>query len=299
MLDFAISLSFAAADKGLSKATTRAREAAYTEGVSKTLNSTVDLFGKLFTKGDPGKRYVRVDEGSNLNLRSAPGTDNASLAKMPRGTQVDFTGNKVSLGDKHWAEVEYGGQKGWVDASWLKIDKPEDKTEKRGSSSVQTSSSSNADGHKIDWTDADAVRNEFNKEGNHGNWQCADLSKWIIDKHTDLKRPISGNNGNVFAQNIADLNGLTTTHVPCAPAIFSVKEGTYGPGIAPNKVSDSEAGHTGIALSVKDLGKDKYEITYIDTYKGYNKDGYNSNVNKGEFKKSDNVTYVSLEGHLK
>ena len=84
-----------------------------------------------------------------------------------------------------------------------------------------------------------------------------------------------------------------------APAIFSVKEGTYGPGINPAGVSHSQYGHTGIALSVKDLGNDMYEITYIDTYQGYNKDGYNSNVNTRTFKKGDNVTYVSLEGHLK
>lgn len=86
---------------------------------------------------------------------------------------------------------------------------------------------------------------------------------------------------------------------PCAPAIFSVKEGTYGPGITPGSVSDSESGHTGIVLSVKKIDDDTYDITYIDTYNSLKDNEYNSNVKTRQYKKGDNVTYVSLEGHLK
>lgn len=235
-----------------------------------------------------------------------------------------------------WAEVTHNGMTGWVAADYLKTAKPQESSSNRAETDSSNVSSTNdisdqskrqnhdiydnlpdvenvknsnssdntaveIQGNKqnLDWTDQNAVRNEFNKEGNHGKMQCADLSKWVIDKHTDLKRPESGNNGNVFAENIAKANGLETTHTPCAPAIFSVKEGTYGPGIRPGGVSDDQYGHTGMVLSVKELGDDMYEITYIDTYFGYSDNGYNSNVKTRTFKKGDNVTYVSLEGHLK
>ncbi len=284
-------------------------------------------------KANKNPRYVNADV---LNMRSAPGTDSKVIGKLTDGTEVNYTGNKTKEIDGHlWAEVTYDGKTGWVAADYLRIAKPQesfsndsvnssatpenpDQSVSQNSSiydastsaeNVQIGNNSNKNNNpaveiqenkqSLDWTDPNAVRNEFNKEGNHGNMQCADLTKWVIDKHTDLKRPEGGNNGNVFAENIAKSNGLATTHTPCAPAIFSVKEGTYGPGIDPRGVSDSQYGHTGMALSVKDLGNDMYEITYIDTYQGYNKDGYNSNVRTRTFKKDDNVTYVSLEGHLK
>ncbi len=132
-----------------------------------------------------------------------------------------------------------------------------------------------------------------------GVWglQCVDLSNWFLDEYTTLGS-VSGS-GKDIVQNLANKYNLEVTTTPCAPAVFSVEKGTYGPGIRPGSVSDSVAGHTGIVLAVKDLGNDMYEITYIDTYKGYNDNGYNSNVRTRTFKKGDNVTYVSLEGHLK
>ncbi len=370
-----LALSYAAANKGNSRAATRAREAAYTEqkvtkdfnnlllnvsnnqpanqitknsnfyddylknNSSQDKNKSWNKIGKVFDLPEVNRnpRYVSADV---LNMRSAPGTDSKVVGKLTDGTEVNYTGNKTNEIDGHlWAEVTYDGKTGWVAADYLKIAKPQesslnvsqndsvtssatpenpDQSVSQNSSiydnspsteNVQIGNNSNKNNNpaveiqenkqSLDWTNPNAVRNEFNKEGNHGNMQCADLTKWVIDKHTDLKRPESGNNGNVFAENIAKSNGLVTTHTPCAPAIFSVKEGTYGPGIDPRGVSDSQYGHTGMALSVKDLGNDMYEITYIDTYKGYNQDGFNSNVRTRTFKKGDNVTYVSLEGHLK
>ena len=151
-----LSLSYAAAEKGNNKAATKAREAAYMEDTSFARKQSVaskpeetqknetdfdDLLknGKLPSlfngysnnskteQKNSEKRYVGVESG-NLNLRSAPGTTNAILDKMPRGTEVDFTGNKTTVSGNQWAEVVHNGNKGWVDASFLKIAQPESAT---------------------------------------------------------------------------------------------------------------------------------------------------------------------------
>ena len=63
-------------------------------------------------KDAPEKRYVELDNG-NLNLRSAPGTINSVLDKIPNGTEVGFTGNIKTVDGEKWAEIEYNGKKGW------------------------------------------------------------------------------------------------------------------------------------------------------------------------------------------
>ena len=190
---------------------------------------------------------------------------------------------------------------------------PEDRVEKWQNTLSQTSTSSNMDRHKIDWNDHDALQEAFDKvrsplatadnPGEPGDFdgvwglQCVDLPNWFLENYTTLSRV--GGYGKDIVQNIASNHNLEVTTTPTAPAIFSVKEGTYGPGIRPGGVSHATAGHTGIALAVKDLGDDLYEITYIDTYNGLKNNEYNSNINTRTFKKGDNVTYVSLEGYLK
>ena len=303
-----LALSFAAAEKGNNKAATRAREAAYMEGNTRDSNignTTVKrpletLLQRKYQQSTPGKRYVKSNV-ENLDLISAPGMDNASLAKLPRGTQVDYTGNKVSLGDKQWAEVEYNGQKGWVDASWLKIDKPEDKTEKRGSSSVQTSSSSNVNGNRIDLSDHDAIQSSFYEDTNGSRkLQCSDASIWFIKKYTTLKLKDSGNHGTAIVHNTKEENGLKSTTTPCAPALFSVHKGTFGPGIKDGGVSHETYGHTGIILNCVPLGNNEYLLTYFHTYDNITNSTYNSSiiVNK-KFKESENVTYLYLGDHMK
>ena len=155
-----LALSFAAAEKGNSKAAKRAREAAYTEQKSVTsfdnlllnasnnqptiqptkyssfyddylknknssdsknlLNNTSKAFD--LPKINKNPRYVSADV---LNMRSAPGTDSQVVGKLVDGTEVNYTGNKTEEIDGHlWAEVTYGGKTGWVDSQFLRTQKP-------------------------------------------------------------------------------------------------------------------------------------------------------------------------------
>ena len=102
------------------------------------------------------------------------------------------------------------------------------------------------------------------------------------------------------AQKIAaQKEDLVATNIPCAPAVFSVKEGTYGPGIRNGGVSDEEAGHTGIVLSCKKLDNGNYLLTYIHTYNGLSENGHNSSIRTKEFSPSDNVTFVNIGKYIK
>ena len=251
-------------------------------------------------------------------MRSAPGTDSKVIGKLPDGTEVNFTGNKTNEIDGHlWAEVTYDGKTGWVAADYLKTAKPQNGSVPTSDTPQKTAQSVSIDsvnnGSKIDINDHSALQTAFNNvrkpgatDDNPGDpgdfdgvWglQCVDLPNWFLDNYTTLGRV--GGNGKDIVQNIASKHNLEVTTTPTAPAVFSVKEGTYGPGIRTGGVSDATAGHTGIVLAVKDLGDDLYEITYIDTYNGLKGNKYNSNINTKTFKKGDNVTYVSLEGYLK
>lgn len=340
-----LALSYAAANKGRSKAATRAREAGYTEQSplkasdiqpksqptkysnfytdylenKKTpqSNNSWNIFGK--TNELPGinknPRYVSADI---LNMRSAPGVNSKIVGGLPNGTEVHYTGNKTEEIDGHlWAEVTYDGKTGWVAADYLKTAKPQNDsiptavTTQKSAQSISIDSVNN--GSKIDINDHSALQTAFNNvrkpgatDDNPGDpgdfdgvWglQCVDLPNWFLDNYTTLGR-VNGD-GKDIVQNIASKHNLEVTTTPTAPAVFSVKEGTYGPGIRTGGVSDATAGHTGIVLAVKDLGDDLYDITYIDTYNGLKNNEYNSNINTKTFKKGDNVTYVSLEGHLK
>ena len=143
-----LALSYAAANKGRSKAATRAREAGYTEQSplkasdiqpksqptkysnfytdylenkkTSQSNNSWNIFGK--TNELPGinknPRYVNADV---LNMRSAPGMDSKIVGGLPDGTEVHYTGNKTEEIDGHlWAEVTYDGKTGWVAADYLR-----------------------------------------------------------------------------------------------------------------------------------------------------------------------------------
>ncbi len=75
--------------------------------------------------GMTGSRFV-VTDGSNLNMRSSPGTDFEIIASLENGTEVTFTGNKTSvkLDGHYWAEVTYGDKTGWVAATYLAYERP-------------------------------------------------------------------------------------------------------------------------------------------------------------------------------
>lgn len=260
-------------------------------------------------------RYVKADV---LNMRNAPGIDSKVVGTLTDGTEVNYTGNKTKEIDGHlWAEVTYDGKTGWVAADYLKTAKPQNSTVSTSVAPQKTAHSVNKEsvnnGGKIDINNHAALQGAFkavrkpgatdDNPGEPGDFdgvwglQCVDLPNWFLENYTTLRRV--GGDGKDIVQNIASNHNLEVTTTPTAPAIFSVKEGTYGPGIRPGGVSHATAGHTGIALAVKDLGDDLYEITYIDTYNGLKNNEYNSNINTKTFKKGDNVTYVSLEGYLK
>ena len=333
-----LALSYAAANKGKSKAATRAREAAYTElnpknfyndylknNSSQDKNKSWNKISKVFDlpKVNKNPRYVSADV---LNMRSAPGTDSKVIGKLTDGTEVNYTGNKTKEIDGHlWAEVTYDGKTGWVAADYLKTAKPQDFSSgaiqnnsattsiayqkpntsinvKYGDSKDKIETKEYNNEYGISPLDGEAVRKAFSNVGDFdksGEMHCVDLTKWFINSFTTLKH--SNGNGCDQVDNTAKSNNITNeiTTTPCAPSIYSVKAGTYGPGIKDGGRSDATAGHTGVVIDCKYLGDGKYELTYIDTYLGYDDDGLKATFKKKTFDKSDNVTYLNLSNYLK
>ena len=60
-------------------------------------------------------KYVSVNPGSNLNLRSAPSTNASIIGKLANGTKVD-----VLSESNGWAKVKVNGKTGYVSAQYLK-----------------------------------------------------------------------------------------------------------------------------------------------------------------------------------
>ena len=59
-------------------------------------------------------------ETSTVNMRSEPSLTASVVAKVPASTKLTFSG----LQKKEWMEVEYNGQKGYINAMYLSVDKP-------------------------------------------------------------------------------------------------------------------------------------------------------------------------------
>ena len=55
-----------------------------------------------------------------VKLRAAPALTARFVAKVPASTKLTFSG----LQKKEWMEVEYNGQKGYINAMYLSVDKP-------------------------------------------------------------------------------------------------------------------------------------------------------------------------------
>ena len=94
-------------------------------------------------------------------------------------------------------------------------------------------------------------KDSFNNSNYAPNTFFGDYQKRLIEEKETTLSPENGN-GCLQTQKIASQKeDLVKTNFPCAPAVFSVKEGTYGPGIKSGGVSDEKAGHSGIVLSCK------------------------------------------------
>ena len=62
-------------------------------------------------------RYVNSQ--TSLNMRSGAGTNYGVIISIPRGAEVNYTGNKTSMmiNGHYWSEVTYNGTTGWVAAT--------------------------------------------------------------------------------------------------------------------------------------------------------------------------------------
>lgn len=63
-----------------------------------------------------GKGKVKTN-GSNLNVRSGPGTDKKILGRVRNGSNLTLTGFKGK-----WYQIDYNGKKGYVYSSYVKTD---------------------------------------------------------------------------------------------------------------------------------------------------------------------------------
>ena len=327
-----LSLSYAAAEKGNSKAATKAREAAYTEtGVTSLAKKNNPLssqnalpkpdthFEDLFKAGKlpslfsgfsnnsnqqktSEKRYVGVQSG-NLNLRSSPGASNTILDKMPRGTAVDFTGRKTTVDGNQWAEVVHNGNKGWVAADFLKTASPESLTTSQQfhDNKKPSSPSRKPTDLKLNPYDTKQIQEgfkEFSDFDNSGSLQCPDFVKWYIDKYTilDWQR----GDGNKQVENTAINNRLSNASIikdpdkVTFPALYSVEGNVKELGAS----GTASEGHTGIVIGrAKTItGEDAFLV--LHTWNGCSKNGYNSSIGIYKIPKS-NVTYLNLLPYLK
>ena len=69
------------------------------------------------------EELAKATEGyttSTVNMRSEPSLTASVVAKVPASTKLTFSG----LQKKEWMEVEYNGQKGYINAMYLSVDKP-------------------------------------------------------------------------------------------------------------------------------------------------------------------------------
>lgn len=68
-------------------------------------------------------KVINVEAGGFLNMRSAPGTGNSVVTKLPaNGDGIVATGEEKKIGSVTWAKVYWNGKGGWISKSYLKAD---------------------------------------------------------------------------------------------------------------------------------------------------------------------------------
>lgn len=80
------------------------------------VRSLTEYFGIPFTDACMSRPATVVTEGGNLNLRAAPSTNSAVLARMPNGASVTVCGAWDG-----WYTVDYNGVLGFAAADYLRI----------------------------------------------------------------------------------------------------------------------------------------------------------------------------------
>ncbi|WP_155641210.1 SH3 domain-containing protein, partial [Heyndrickxia coagulans] len=85
-------------------------------------------------------KYVNVDKGSHLLLRSKASTSGSRLASLPRGEKVTVYSTSGS-----WAKVKAGNKTGYVHASYLVNKAPDSSVAKASSLSITTTKYVNVD----------------------------------------------------------------------------------------------------------------------------------------------------------
>ncbi|MBM7713367.1 mannosyl-glycoprotein endo-beta-N-acetylglucosaminidase [Bacillus thermophilus] len=92
---------------------------------SKYLAATPPATGGGQDNNAPGGqvKYVNINAGSNLNLRSSPSLSASVIAKLANGTVVNFLSEKDG-----WAKVSVNGKTGYVSSQYLsaKLDTPQE-----------------------------------------------------------------------------------------------------------------------------------------------------------------------------
>lgn len=92
--------------------------------------------------------------------------------------------------------------------------------------------------------------------------------------------------------------------IPSAPAIYSMAKESPGYGI--QDLTDSEAGHTGVILSVKSNNESEnplectYDIVYFDTYSKLHNAPHRSRLKvEKNVKPVEHITYLNVGKYLK
>ncbi len=138
MLD-AMTMFYAAGEKGKPKAQNLARSVAYIEGEYPDIIPTdIKLMSNDITASDidslrtsddvvvqnnnAGKRYVGAD---GVRIRNGYGLDSTAMGLLNEGDEVEYTGRKTSeeIDGHYWAEIVHDGKTYWIAADYLKTEK--------------------------------------------------------------------------------------------------------------------------------------------------------------------------------
>ncbi len=265
----------------------------YTEKISKQEEAVEETPETKEETADDSTRFVGTDV---MRLFQREDSKSPVILTLSRGDKVEFTGKKVTSGNITWAQVKVGDEIGWVFANFLKKDKELTRT--------------------VDLGDYEFLKTAFNEYKNYndciGNiqeqpfgMQCVDLTRWFLNNYTTLTT--DRGHGYEQAQATYDANKdkeLSLSHIPSAPAVYSVAPNCEGPGLS--NLSHETYGHTGIVLDVRVVSKPEgstnpmeytYAITYFHTYT--NKKGINCDINTKNFIPSESVTYLNIGEYIK
>ena len=181
-----------------------------------------------------------------------------------------------NIGGKNYVVYKVGNQTFYANGTEVRANNRAENTNSSSATDIQRAFQSSANGGNFD--------------NSKNGLQCVDFTKWFISTYTDLQWVYG--NGWEQAAKIAAENGLPApSSTPKAWSVFSVEGWHRGWGSR----GTSDAGHTGIVISVDEKNK---KCTVIETYNSLSGGTLNSKISIYSYP-DDAVTFTYIGDHMK